>query len=186
LRPTIIAVSSTARPDTVKALDQRAQTQGVGVPDALTCRGRFAADDGMAAGAGMAASPMWWSAGEWSIAASARLRPFRRRGPRQVGKTKNNPLPDQRVRGGPDRGREGQAETTGIDLVKLREAPALVSWAPDAPSWANGLAISFTRALTIQIVADMTDRAPGCRRQDHRRDQGWSRTRRIKASNPPK
>ena len=42
----IIAVSSTAKPDTVKALDQRAQAQGVGVLDAPICRGRFAADEG--------------------------------------------------------------------------------------------------------------------------------------------
>src|SRR5215831_337652 len=42
----VIAVSSTAKPDTVKALEERAQTRGVAVLDAPICRGRFAADDG--------------------------------------------------------------------------------------------------------------------------------------------
>src|SRR5947209_12070681 len=42
----IIAVSSTAKPDTVRALEQRAQTQAVGILDAPICRGRFAADEG--------------------------------------------------------------------------------------------------------------------------------------------
>ena len=48
----IIAVSSTAKPDTVKALDQRARTRGIDVLDAPICRGRFAADERNAAGAG--------------------------------------------------------------------------------------------------------------------------------------
>ena len=42
----VIAVSSTAKPDTVEALDQRARAQGVDVLDAPICRGRFAADAG--------------------------------------------------------------------------------------------------------------------------------------------
>ena len=42
----IIAVSSTAKPDTVKALDERARARGVDVLDAPICRGRFAADAG--------------------------------------------------------------------------------------------------------------------------------------------
>src|SRR3989449_4460250 len=42
----IIAVSSTAKPDTVKALDERARAVGVAILDAPICRGRFAADDG--------------------------------------------------------------------------------------------------------------------------------------------
>ena len=42
----IIAVSSTAKPDTVKALDEQAKGHGVAILDAPICRGRFAADDG--------------------------------------------------------------------------------------------------------------------------------------------
>src|SRR5919109_4165690 len=42
----IVAISSTAAPDTVKALDQRARAQGVGVLDAPICRGRWSADAG--------------------------------------------------------------------------------------------------------------------------------------------
>src|SRR5262245_39529964 len=40
----IIAVSSTAKPDTVKALDRQTQVRGIDVLDAPICRGRFAAD----------------------------------------------------------------------------------------------------------------------------------------------
>ena len=48
----VIAVSSTAKPDTVKALDQRARAQGVDVLDAPICRGRFAAHAGTVRGLG--------------------------------------------------------------------------------------------------------------------------------------
>jgi 3-hydroxyisobutyrate dehydrogenase len=71
----IIAVSSTAKPDTVKALDQRAQAQGVGVLDAPICRGRFAADEGTLL-ALVGASPTWSSAAAQSTAASARTTPI--------------------------------------------------------------------------------------------------------------
>src|SRR5262249_38709149 len=42
----IIGVPPTAKPDTVKALDERARAQGIDVLDAPICRGRFAADAG--------------------------------------------------------------------------------------------------------------------------------------------
>src|SRR6266852_849950 len=46
LRGSIVAVSSTAKPDTVKALDERTRQKGVDVLDAPIARGRFAADAG--------------------------------------------------------------------------------------------------------------------------------------------
>src|SRR5262245_38426789 len=45
-RGAVIAVSSTARPDTVKTLAARAGEHGIDVLDAPICRGRFAADAG--------------------------------------------------------------------------------------------------------------------------------------------
>ena len=42
----IIAVSSTAKPDTVKAVAARVAEKGIDVLDAPICRGRFAADEG--------------------------------------------------------------------------------------------------------------------------------------------
>src|SRR5262249_62398968 len=42
----VSAVPSTAKPATVKALEERAQARGVAVLDAPICRGRFAADEG--------------------------------------------------------------------------------------------------------------------------------------------
>ena len=42
----IIAVSSTATPDNVKALDEKARAKGIDILDAPICRGRFAADEG--------------------------------------------------------------------------------------------------------------------------------------------
>src|ERR1700752_4184775 len=42
----IIAVSSTATPDNVKALDEKARAKGIDILDAPICRGRWAADEG--------------------------------------------------------------------------------------------------------------------------------------------
>src|SRR5689334_7271116 len=42
----IIAVSSTVAPDTVKALDEKARARGCDVLDAPICRGRWFADEG--------------------------------------------------------------------------------------------------------------------------------------------
>src|ERR1700750_3392482 len=42
----VIAVSSTARPDTVKTREKQSQARGIDVLDAPICRGRFAADAG--------------------------------------------------------------------------------------------------------------------------------------------
>src|SRR6185436_18595801 len=42
----IIAVSSTATPDNVKALDDKARAKGIDILDAPICRGRWAADEG--------------------------------------------------------------------------------------------------------------------------------------------
>jgi 3-hydroxyisobutyrate dehydrogenase len=184
LRPgTIIAVSSTAKPDTVKALDQRARAQGVDVLDAPICRGRFAADAGTLL-ALVGGKP----------AVVERAQPVYRTfcsdyvhlgdvGHGQVGKTLNNLLLWINAVGLIEAGR--LAETTGIDLVKLREALLMSSGASDAlKEWDM---ISFTWALKdMQIVADLTDKAGLSLPITGAIKELVKDARRIKAANPPK
>jgi 3-hydroxyisobutyrate dehydrogenase len=152
----IIAVSSTAKPDTVKALDRHAQARGVDVLDAPICRGRFAADAG---------TLLALVGGKSEVVARGRAiygcfcsdyAHLGEVGHGQVGKTMNNLLLWINAVGLMEAGR--LAETTGIDLVKLREALLMSSGASDAlKEWDM---ISFTWALKdMQIVADLADKA---------------------------
>jgi 3-hydroxyisobutyrate dehydrogenase len=152
----IIAVSSTAKPSTVKALDQQAKAHGVAILDAPICRGRFAADDG---------TLLALVGGKPDVV--ERGRPIYRCfcsdyahlgevGHGQVGKTMNNLLLWINAVGLIEAGR--LAETTGIDLVKLRAALLISSGASDALKEWDG--VSFTWALKdMQIVADLADKA---------------------------
>jgi 3-hydroxyisobutyrate dehydrogenase len=152
----IIAISSTAKPDTVKALDEQAKAQGVAILDAPICRGRFAADDG---------TLLALVGGKPDVV--ERGRPIYRCfcsdyahlgevGHGQVGKTMNNLLLWINAVGLIEAGR--LAETTGIDLVKLRAALLISSGASDALKEWDG--VSFTWALKdMQIVADLADKA---------------------------
>jgi 3-hydroxyisobutyrate dehydrogenase len=179
----IIAVSSTARPDTVKALDQRARAQGVDVLDAPICRGRFAADTG---------TLLALVGGKPDVV--ERVQPVYRTfcsdyvhlgdvGHGQVGKTLNNLLLWINAVGLIEAGR--LAETTGIDLVKLREALLMSSGASDAlKEWDM---ISFTWALKdMQIVADLTDKAGLSLPITGAIKELVKDARRIKATNAPK
>ena len=152
----IIAISSTAKPDTVKAVAARAGEKAIAVLDAPICRGRFAADSG---------TLLALVGGKAEVVARARpvygtfacdIVHLGEVGHGQVGKTMNNLLLWVNAVGLLEAGR--LAETTGIDLVKLREALLMSSGASDAlKEWDM---ISFTWALKdMQIVADMTDKA---------------------------
>src|SRR5262245_19229601 len=180
---TIIAVSSTARPDTVKALDERARTQGVDLLDAPICRGRFAADAG---------TLLALVGGKPDVV--ERAQPVYRTfcsdyvhlgdvGHGQVGKTLNNLLLWINAVGLIEAGR--LAESTGIDLVKLRAALLMSSGASDAlKEWDM---ISFTWALKdMQIVADLTDKAGLSLPITGAIKELVKDARRIKATNPPK
>ncbi len=152
----IIAISSTAKPDTVKALDEQAKVNGVAILDAPICRGRFAADDG---------TLLALVGGKPDVVERARAiyRCFCSDyahlgdvGHGQVGKTMNNLLLWINAVGLIEAGR--LAETTGIDLVKLRAALLISSGASDALKEWDG--VSFTWALKdMQIVADLADKA---------------------------
>ena len=152
----VIAISSTAKPDTVKALDQQARAQGVAILDAPICRGRFAADEGtLLALVGGAPEVVERGRAIYSCFCSdyAHLGEV---GHGQVGKTMNNLLLWINAVGLIEAGR--LAETTGIDLVKLRAALLISSGASNAlKEWDM---VSFTWALKdMQIAADLADKA---------------------------
>jgi 3-hydroxyisobutyrate dehydrogenase len=152
----IIAISSTAKPDTVKALDEQAKVNGVAILDAPICRGRFAADDGtLLALVGGKPDVVERGRAIYRCFCSdyAHLGDV---GHGQVGKTMNNLLLWINAVGLIEAGR--LAETTGIDLVKLRAALLISSGASDAlKEWDM---VSFTWALKdMQIVADLADKA---------------------------
>jgi len=155
-RGSIIAVSSTAKPNTVQVLDRIAQQNGVDILDAPICRGRFAADDGtLLAMVGGKPDVVERGRAVYRCFCSdyAHLGDV---GHGQVGKTMNNLLLWMNAVGLIEAGK--LAESTGIDLAKLREALLMSSGASDAlKEWDM---ITFTWALKdMQIVADMTDRA---------------------------
>lgn len=178
----IIAISSTASPDTVKAVAARVGDNGIAVIDAPICRGRFAADTG---------TLLALVGGKPEIVARARpvyatfasdIVHLGEVGHGQVGKTMNNLLLWVNAVGLLEAGR--LAEATGIDLVKLREALLMSSGASDAlKEWDM---ISFTWALKdMQIVADMTDKAGLSLPIAGAIKELVKEARRIKAANPP-
>jgi 3-hydroxyisobutyrate dehydrogenase len=182
-RGSIIAVSSTTKPETVKALEQRAQPHGIDILDAPICRGRFAADDGtLLALVGGKPEVVERGRAVYRCFCSdyAHLGDV---GHGQVGKTMNNLLLWINAVGLIEAGR--LAETTGIDLVKLREALLMSSGASDAlKEWDM---ISFTWALKdMQIVADMSDRAGLSLPITGAIKELVKDARRIKASSAPK
>ena len=152
----IIAVSSTAKPDTVKALDARARPASVAILDAPICRGRFAADKGTLLALVGGKADVVERAREVYRCFCSDYAHLGEVGHGQVGKTMNNLLLWINAVGLIEAGR--LAESTGIDLVKLRAALLTSSGASDAlKEWDM---ISFTWALKdMQIVADLTDKA---------------------------
>src|SRR5215216_341749 len=155
-RGSIIAVSSTTSPYTVQEIDKAAKPKGIGVLDAPICRGRFAADEG---------TLLALVGGESAVVERGRAvygtfcsdyAHLGNVGHGQVGNTMNNLLLWINAVGLIEAGR--LAETTGIDLVKLRAALLISSGASDALKEWDG--VSFTWALKdMQIVADLADKA---------------------------
>jgi 3-hydroxyisobutyrate dehydrogenase-like beta-hydroxyacid dehydrogenase len=178
----IIAVSSTAAPATVRALEARAAAKGIDVLDAPICRGRWAADEG---------TLLALLGGKPDVVARARpiygtfasdIAHLGEVGHGQVGKAMNNLLLWINAVGLIEAGR--LAETTGIDLVKLREALQISSGASAALNdWDM---ISFTWALKdMQIVSQMTDAAGLSLPLTGAIRELVKDARRIKAANPP-
>jgi 3-hydroxyisobutyrate dehydrogenase/2-hydroxy-3-oxopropionate reductase len=178
----IIAVSSTTSPYVVQAIAKEGAPKGIGVLDAPICRGRFAADEGtLLALVGGEPDVVERGRAVYGCFCSdyAHLGDV---GHGQVGKTMNNLLLWISAVGLIEAGR--LAETTGIDLVKLRDALLMSSGASDAlKEWDM---ISFTWALKdMQVVAEMTDKAGLSLPVTGAIKELVKEARRIKASNPP-
>jgi 3-hydroxyisobutyrate dehydrogenase-like beta-hydroxyacid dehydrogenase len=178
----IIAISSTVSPATVQAIDAAAQPKGIGVLDAPICRGRWAADEGtLLAMIGGRPEVVERGRAIYGCFCSdyAHLGEV---GHGQVGKTMNNLLLWINSVGLIEAGR--LAETTGIDLVKLRDALQISSGASAALNdWDM---ITFTWALKdMQVVAEMTDKAGLSLPVAGAVKELVKEARRIKAANPP-
>jgi 3-hydroxyisobutyrate dehydrogenase len=178
----IVAISSTVSPATVQAIDAAAQPRDIGVLDAPICRGRWAADEGtLLAMVGGRPDVVERGRAVYGCFCSdyAHLGDV---GHGQVGKTMNNLLLWINSIGLIEAGR--LAETTGIDLVKLREALQISSGASAALSdWDM---ITFTWALKdMQVVAEMTDKAGLSLPITGAVKELVKEARRIKAANPP-
>jgi 3-hydroxyisobutyrate dehydrogenase/2-hydroxy-3-oxopropionate reductase len=179
----IVAVSSTVAPDTVKALDRKARERGVDILDAPICRGRWFADEGklLALFGGkpdvIARGRAVYSAFCSDIAALGDV------GHGQVGKAMNNLLLWITSIGLIEAGR--LAETTGIDLPTLRDALQISSGKSQAlEDWDQ---TSFMWALKdMQIVAKMADQAGLSLPITGAVKELVKEAKRIKASNPPK
>jgi 3-hydroxyisobutyrate dehydrogenase len=178
----IIAISSTVSPSTVQAIDAAAQGKGIGILDAPICRGRWAADEGtLLAMVGGQPDVVERGRAVYGCFCSdyAHLGDV---GHGQVGKTMNNLLLWINSVGLIEAGR--LAETTGIDLTKLRDALQISSGASAALNdWDM---ITFTWALKdMQVVAEMTDKAGLSLPVTGAVKELVKEARRIKAGNPP-
>jgi 3-hydroxyisobutyrate dehydrogenase-like beta-hydroxyacid dehydrogenase len=178
----IIAVSSTAKPDNMKALATRAAEKGIDVIDAPICRGRFAADEGtLLALVGGKAEAVERARPVYATFASDIVH-LGEIGNGQVGKALNNLMLWFNACGVLEAGRI--AEQTGVDMVKLRDALLTSSAASDSlKEWDR---VSFTWALKdMQIVADMTDKLGLSLPLTGAIKEVVKEARRVKAANPP-
>ena len=178
----IIAVSSTVAPDTVKALDERAKVKGIGVLDAPICRGRWFADEGKL---------LALFGGTDAVVERGRLvygtfcsdiAHLGDVGHGQVGKAMNNLMLWVTSIGLIEAGRV--AASTGIDLPKLRDALMMSSGKSQAlEDWDQ---TTFTWALKdMQIVSKMADQAGLSLPITGAVKELVKEARRVKASNPP-
>jgi 3-hydroxyisobutyrate dehydrogenase/2-hydroxy-3-oxopropionate reductase len=184
LKPgSIIAVSSTVAPDTVKDLSIKANVKGVSVLDAPICRGRWFADEGkLLALFGGDAKVVERGRAVYSTFCSD-ISHLGEVGHGQVGKAINNLLLWVNSIGLIEAGRI--AESTGIDLVVLRDALQMSSAKSQAlEDWDQ---ITFTWALKdMQIVSKMTDQAGLSLPITGAIKELVKEGRRIKATNPPR
>jgi 3-hydroxyisobutyrate dehydrogenase len=179
----VIAVSSTVAPDTVKALDERARAKGVGVLDAPICRGRFFADAGKLLALFGGTNEVVERGRPIFSTFSSDIAHLGDVGHGQVGKAMNNLLLWVNSIGLIEAGRI--AETTGIDLPNLRDALMISSGKSQAlEDWDQ---TTFTWALKdMQIVSQMTDQAGLALPLTGAVKELVKEARRIKATNPPK
>ena len=178
----IIAVCSTASPETVREVDAAAQVKGIDVLDAPICRGRWAADDG---------TLLALVGGKDEVVSRSRpifetfcsdLSHLGGVGHGQFGKAMNNFLLWINGIGLIEAGR--LAEEFGADLVKLRDALLMSSGKSAAlEDWDR---MTFTWALKdMQIVSEVTDKLGLSLPMAGAVKEMVKEARRIKATNPP-
>ena len=179
----IIAVSSTVAPDFIKSLDEKARAKGCDVLDAPICRGRWFADEGKLL-ALFGGKPEVVERGRAVYSAfSSDIAHLGDVGHGQVGKAMNNLMLWITSIGLIEAGRV--AESTGIDLVKLRDALMISSGKSQAlEDWDQ---TTFTWALKdMQIVMKMADKAGLSMPISGAVKELVKEGRRIKATNAPK
>ncbi len=179
----IVAVSSTVSPDTVKALDEQARKKRIDVLDAPICRGRWFADEGkLLALFGGKPDVIARGRAVYSTFCSD-IADLGEVGHGQVGKAMNNLLLWINSIGLIEAGRI--AETTGIDLPRLRDALQMSSGKSQAlEDWDQ---TSFMWALKdMQIVSKMADKAGLSLPVTGAVKELVKEAKRIKATNPPK
>ena len=178
----IIAVSSTVAPDTVKALDERARSKGVDVLDAPICRGRWFADEGKLLALFGGRNEVVERGRAIYGTFSSDIVHLGHVGQGQVGKALNNLLLWVNSIGLIEAGRIAEAE--GMDMVRLREALMMSSAKSQAlEDWNQ---TTFTWALKdMQIVSKMTDRAGLSLPITGAVKELVKEARRVKAGNPP-
>lgn len=179
----VIAISSTVSPETVKAIDKAARAKGCDVLDAPICRGRWFADEGklLALFGGTEAVIERGRAVYGTFASD--IAPLGDVGHGQVAKAMNNLLLWVTSIGLIEAGRI--AESTGIDLVKLRDALMMSSGKSQAlEDWDQ---TTFTWALKdMQIVSQMADKANLSLPLTGAVKEMVKEARRTKANNPPR
>jgi 3-hydroxyisobutyrate dehydrogenase len=152
----IVAVSSTVSPDTAKKLDEIVRAKSSDVLDAPICRGGWAADDGTLLALFGGRREVVERGRPVYSSFSSDIVHVGDVGHGQVAKTMNNML--LWVNGVALMEAGKLAQSTGIDLPKLREA--LMMSSGDSAALHDWDMITFTWALKdMQIVAQMTDKA---------------------------
>ncbi len=179
----IIAISSTVAPDFVKSVDEQARGKGCDILDAPICRGRWFADEGKLL-ALFGGKPEIVERGRKVYSTfSSDIAHLGDVGHGQVGKAMNNLMLWITSIGLIEAGRV--ADSTGIDLVKLRDALMISSGKSQAlEDWDQ---TSFTWALKdMQIVMKMADKANLSLPVSGAVKELVKDARRIKATNAPK
>ncbi len=179
----IIAISSTVSPETVKAIDAKARARGCDVLDAPICRGRWFADEGKLLALFGWRDEVVARGREVYGAFCSDISHLGDVGHGQVAKAMNNLMLWVTSIGLIEAGRI--AESTGIDLPKLRDALMMSSGKSQAlEDWDQ---TSFTWALKdMQIVTQMSDKAGLSLPLTGAVKEMVKEARRVKATNAPK